>query len=406
MDEAERLLYSRFVVTRLLIAVSCVVLSLAATQALQRTDQLRVWRIGSPYGGDTPGTAVPSRVARELETSGVRLDIESLPAMELAQRIEQAIAANSLPDVLVIDNYGLITGTTTQLGTFAGLSDHPRLGGQLMRVTGAFDGLLGPQRGWTYLLTGSSNHTVARRTATRAPGCGDTGPVVDLDELTSVIPSIVYDYLKGNDTFSGHADGDLLSAIDPAPEAATMRDVSVCGVWGNDKLRFVGTRASYEGPTAIGHTPVLLIFRRVAGRWQVLAASRDPISNSEFLQNLPTLVSLLESDGRPHPQAPPVLLRAPVDGMALQLGPDKRPRFWNFVWENPPSRSTVANIAEFAYKRDARFFLTVRPGTVHQISSGKLWNTRTEWKWRIWSVNSAGDISFSEVRRFLNWPLN
>ena len=390
--------------TRLLIAFSCAVLSLAATQVLQRTDQLRVWRIGSPYLGDTPGTAVPSRVARELENSGARLEIHSLPAVELTERITQAIEAKSLPDVLVIDNHGLITGITTQLGTFAGLSDHPRLGDQLLRVTGAFDGLLGPQRGWTYLLTGSSNHAAAKRTAMRAPGCGDTGPVVELDELTPIVPSIVYDYLKGNDTFSGHADGALLSAIDPAPKSAVTRDVSICGVWGNDRIRFVGTRASYEGSTAIGHTPVLLIFRKVDGRWQLLAASRDPISNSEFLRNLPTLVSLLESDGRRHPPAPPALLRAPVDGMGLQVVPDKRPRFWDFVWENPPSRSMVANIAEFAYERDARFFLMVRPGTVHQISSGMLWNTRTEWKWRIWSVNSAGDISFSEVRRFLNWP--
>jgi hypothetical protein len=75
-------------------------------------------------------------------------------------------------------------------------------------------------------------------------------------------------------------------------------------------------------------------------------------------------------------------------------------RFGDFVWETAPSRNVVATIAEFAYKDDARLFMILGPGGAQRVSSGKLWTTRSEWKWRVWSVNRAGDMAFSESRTF------
>jgi hypothetical protein len=381
--------------------IGCVLATLATPHARRQPDVIRVWRIGSPYLGDTPGTAVPSRVANALQNTSAKLHVEAMPAADLAPRLSAAIESGSAPDVLVIDNYGLIDGTTTSLGTFAGIAQNVRAKNQLVRVTGSLDGLLGPQRGWTYLLSTSPNYADARQMALRTPDCGNTGPLVDTDELTATVPDIVRAYLWGNsDSLGSYSDADRVTTVNSATDPAAMLEIRVCGVWGNDKLRFVSTRASYEGTTAIGHVPVLLVFRKPSTQWQLLVASRDPISNGEFLRDLSPLESQLESDGRPFRMAAPAVLVSPLNG-AFPETRQGQP-FGDFIWETAPSRTVVANIVEFAYKDDARLFMMLGPGGTQRISSGKLWNTRSEWKWRVWSVNRAGDVAFSESRTFVH----
>jgi hypothetical protein len=156
-----------------------------------------------------------------------------MPAADLAPRLSTAIENGSPPDVLVIDNYGLITGTTTSLGTFVGIEQNVRVKSQLVRVTGSFDGLLGPQRGWTFLLSTSANHAAARRMALRTPDCGNTGPVVQTDELTETVPEIVRAYLWSNsDTLQGYSDADRVTVVTPTADLVAMLDIRVCGMWG------------------------------------------------------------------------------------------------------------------------------------------------------------------------------
>jgi hypothetical protein len=325
-----------------------------------------------------------------------------MPAADLAPRLSAAIENGASPDVLVIDNYGLIRGITTSLGTFAGIEQNVRIKDQLVRVMGSLDGLLGPQRGWTFLLSASKNHDAARRMVLRPPDCGNTGPIVDTDELTAAVPDIVRAYLWGNrDALETYADAERVTAVNPTPDPASMLEIRVCGVWGNDKLRFVSARASYEGATTIGHTPVLLVFRKPSTRWQLLVASRDPISNGEFVRHLWPLESLLESDGRRPGATPPAVLVSPANGSYPEPQPKHLP-FGDFVWQSVPSQHVLAHIAEFAYKNDARLFMMFGSAGTQRISSGKLWNTRSEWKWRIWTINRAGDLAFSESRTFVH----
>ena len=383
------------------IALGCVVATLATPHARRQPDVIRVWRIGSPYAGDTPGTAVATRVATALQNGSAELQVEAMPAADLAPRLSSAIDTGSPPDVLVIDNYGLIDGTTTSLGRFTGIAQNPRVKDQLVRVTGSLDGLLGPLRGWTFLLSASPNHAAARRLAVRTPSCGNTAPLGDADELTRTAPDIVRAYLWGNsDALASYADADRVTVVNSAADPAAMLEVLVCGMWGNDRLRFVSARASYEGTASIGHVPVLLVFRKPSARWQRLVASRDPISNGEFLTNLSRLESLLESDGRTFQPAPPAVLVAPLNGAYPET--PRRQRFGDFIWDIIPTPHVVASIAEFAYKDDARLFMILNPGGTQRISSGKLWSTRSEWKWRLWSVDRVGDVVFSESRTFVH----
>jgi hypothetical protein len=46
----------------------------------------------------------------------------------------------------VFDNFGVMDGITTQLGKFEGIGEEPIIRRDLIRVTGAFDALLGPEK--------------------------------------------------------------------------------------------------------------------------------------------------------------------------------------------------------------------------------------------------------------------
>jgi hypothetical protein len=73
-------------------------------------------------------------------------------------------------------------------------------------------------------------------------------------------------------------------------------------------------------------------------------------------------------------------------------------RFGNFTWRPSASQNVVAEIVEFAYENDPRLFLTLRQTnlTTEQISDEQLWTSLSEWKWRVWSINDAGAVAFSE----------
>jgi hypothetical protein len=77
-----------------------------------------------------------------------------------------ALRRNTAPDVLGFDNMGVLEGITSALGKFEGIGQMPTIRRDLIQVTGAFDGLLGPARGWTYLFAAGKPIN---------PGCG-SGP--------------------------------------------------------------------------------------------------------------------------------------------------------------------------------------------------------------------------------------
>jgi hypothetical protein len=143
------------------------------------------------------------------------------------------------------------------------------------------------------------------------------------------------------------------------------------------------------------------VFHKLDNRWQLLAASRDPISNGPFLIDVLSWSSSLQSNGEIPAPPLPVTLLAPPPGVAPSR-PPARP-WGDFIWQIDKSSSAIAHIAEFAWKNDARLFLLNRGAArSDRISNGSLVSSRSEWKWRFWSVNRAGDVAFSEARSFPN----
>ena len=82
-------------------------------------------------------------------------------------------------------------GITTALGRFDGVATDAAYEQHFIQVTGAFDALLGPQRGWTYLFALSPNHALARTLAMRAPRCADSRMASVPDpELAEMVPKL------------------------------------------------------------------------------------------------------------------------------------------------------------------------------------------------------------------------
>jgi hypothetical protein len=110
---------------------------------------------------------MPPALAREAGSRGCCLSIDAFPAQAFADRFFASGRSGSAPDVLVFDNFGTMDGIVTKLGTFVGIAQDPVIRNQLIQVTGSFDELLGPARGWTFLFTSSANYAAARELALR-----------------------------------------------------------------------------------------------------------------------------------------------------------------------------------------------------------------------------------------------
>ena len=381
-----------------LIAPAIIVCLASRTEA---ADSIRIWKIGSPHRGDTPTASPPAALKREAAALGFDVTVEAFPAMGFADIFHDAVARNAAPDVLSFDNFGVMTGITTPLGTFAGIGRQSEVQRDYVRVTSAFDELLGPERGWNYLVPSSQNHQAARTLALKAPRCPPREGRALRGELAGIVPRLAVAYLEGNALGLQNAfDPERLVTTRTKVEPTRAGSVQPCGWWGNGRLAFAQVNASYEAESAIGQSLVLLVLRRPSSTWQLLAATRDPVSNGRFWEQAATFARQLTNEGNAF--APPVAAvpLSPEDGRAPR--PSNGKRFGTFAWQSSASGDVVFEIVEFASEDDARLFFDRRPTpeSRRQISAGELWTTNSMWHWRVWSVTRAGDLALSSGRTF------
>ena len=276
---------------------------LFVTPQTQTGATIRIWKVGSPHTGDTPHTALPPALAREAGSRGWRLSIEAFPAEGFARRFFAAVSDGSAPDLLVFDNFGIVDGITTELGTFIGIGQDSVTRKQLIKVTRSFDELLGPAGGWTFLVTSSVNHGAARALALRPPRCANASSALSLPADLAVA-EVAAAYLAGDNAgILRHADPERLTGLRPNLEPVTVGGVAVCGGWGNERLAFVTVNASYQADTTIGHASLLLAFRKTSSLWRLLVATRDPVSNRQFVTLLPAFSRMLARDIPAGPRA-------------------------------------------------------------------------------------------------------
>ena len=381
--------------------VACALTVVLASTATA-DDTIRIWRIGSPHTGDKPSSTVPPGLEKEWGTLGFHVVLETFRASGFKARFFEAVTRDAAPDVLVFDNFGIMDGITTGLGHFEGIGEDPTVRQHFIKVTGTFDALLGPARGWTYLFALSPNHSAAKTLALQAPRCANPSdrrtPVTDIEQL---VPTITIAYLEGHPIdLQAYSDLERLPTSQQRRETVNVRAVRTCDVQGNHKLVVASAAVTYESANALGRAPVLLVLRNVYSRWQLLVAARDPISNDDFRRDMRRVAGLLSAETAVASLPVPPTLLTPATGRRPR--PRKDQRFGSFTWRSSESDDVVAEIAEFAYDDDARLFVVrpQQPASSGEVSEGRLWTTGGAWYWRVWSVSRSGDIAFSETRTF------
>lgn len=382
--------------------ILCSALS-ASAQTVPAAGPIVIWKVGSPYTGDTPDTTVPLDLKLRGEKLGREIQIQAFPAVGFAQIFFDAFEKNQEPDIVAFDNIGILEGITTERGAFTGIGQSATIRKSLVRVTGTLEDLAGQLGGWQFLVSTSKNHEAAKVFALPPPQCdASLSPTSVPAEVQSISQRMSGAFLEQAAALKTYADHNRLVAEGGRRGPVQVSETAACGFWGSDNLAFVSVVSSYESSRAVGQTPLLLVLRKHDAQWRLLVASTDPDSNKRFVTQLPMLSGLLQTPTNPRNAPQPAGLLSPLDGQSPVPGPGQR--YGSFTWSPSSSKNVVAEIAEFAYEGDARLFLRLVPKQriTERISAGELLTSRTEWIWRVWSITDAGRVAFSQSRSFLH----
>src|SRR5262249_32103461 len=254
----------------------------------------------------------PDEIADNARSVSASIDVKTFRAKDFAATFFAAFEMHSEPDVLVIDNYGIIRGITTPLGNFVGLDSKPEVRDALVSIS---ESLSSFGRGWQFLISTSRNHDKAKALAMVSPKCKpefieniSSTTVAEMAQIRAAAISAAYAYLTCNkEGIESLSEKDRLgSGCLNEKEPFFTKTVNACCVLGNDKLSFVPLVASFSSDRAVGQKTVLAALRKTFDKWQLLTITDDPGSLGLLDGPLQTLArSLMQgaSAGSPIPAA-------------------------------------------------------------------------------------------------------
>jgi len=178
----------------LLALVSCSVFSLAQQQPLPssvtcspQAKAITVWKVGSPYYEGAPGKAISHDLEMKAKSLGCTIQVGTFPAVRFADSFFAAFDKHQEPDVLVVENMGVISGITMRSeksvkldnGAIAkrtpaaieGIASHEAISLALEAVPQSPGGL-DDARNWVFLLRTSRNHDAAQSWISAPPHSG------------------------------------------------------------------------------------------------------------------------------------------------------------------------------------------------------------------------------------------
>jgi hypothetical protein len=363
---------------------------------------LLIWKVGSPHNGDTPDNILPQELQLAARKAGYRLTIETFPARGFADRFFNAVAQQTEPDILAIDNYGVIDVDSTQLGDFASIGSRASVRRSLRLVDESFKALGGSGGGWQFLITTSRNHNAAKALALNEPECAPDVwsdkrnlPEQEIAAIKETAATASQAYLNGDlprirsisdptRLGSGRRFGDLESQVNKT---------QVCAITGNQRLAFVKTVSSFEVKNGqLGRKTILAVLRKEADKWRLLTITDDPrIRDLEYV--LPDISRALINEAGAAAILPATLLNHTKAAIGQ--------RFGEFTWRPGASTDVFCEIAEFEYENATRLFIFFPVSSpVGRVSEGNLWSTDGPWHWRIWTIARNGRLSLSEAQSF------
>jgi hypothetical protein len=379
------------------------------TQEIAITNIIRIWKIGSPHRGDIPDDVIPNDIVSAAAGLGYGLKVEVYPARGFAQVFFDALIDNTEPDILYFDNYGILRGITTELGTFEGIYSDESVKERLIFVSGTFESF---GRGWQVLISTSKNFDAVRQLALLESQCPSDWvkiripPESDVPKIKEMALISSAAYLEGNiSALQEVADDMRLPTTARFEESTTVLDINVCQMWGNQNFVIVGLVASFQNEKRLGHIEIMNILRRDNSDWRLLVVSTDPVSlnaldegyfGGEGVPKFSSLLTLEDSNTLPPKSAS---LIAPNDGVFPDL------RSGVFEWQPSKSKTIIAEFVEFEYGYDTRLFPRLRSSQIYSTNSipaDSLWSTQDIWHWRVWSISENGILAFSDVRSFFH----
>lgn len=368
-------------------------------------ESVNIWIIGSPHGSDIPSTNLPTAIVDRAKNLDIDIVVKAIPAKDFAKALFEVFDGHAAPDIIAIDNYGHIEGITTDLGNFVGIASRTEIKESLVSVVGSLDAL---GRGWQFLIATSPNHSNAKALVMNMLACDPEAAAsvnnlsqANLEEVKSIALSSVHAYLTCNEErLRRAADKEALrTGCTTNSDPLYVGKRKICSLSGNSRLVFVSVVASIAGEKLVGQMSLLEVMRNREGTWKLLVVTPDPVSLqllSGPVQSLSeTLIKVSDATQQP-PES------------ATLITPDRKfpeptanQRFGNFMWRSSASEDVVAELIEFDYESGTRLFLTFGTSeTPRELSTGKLWTTRSVWKWRVWSISENGQLALSDYRSF------
>jgi hypothetical protein len=367
-----------------------------------------IWKVGSPHLGDTPKEVVPSALRTSAAAMGYNLKLETFPAQGFAPIFFDAVRNHTEPDILAFDNYGIIDGIVTGLGTFAGIGSDQAIRKSLIKVTESFESLQDGRGGWEFLTSTSRNYRQARSLAlagleckpelSRSPTEVDAAALEEVKafSLSATQAFFERDQTKLDELSDGKYPDDSFHLPD---RASKIHEARTCGVWGNELIAFVNSVVVYENDLSLGRKNMLIVAQRSPSKgWKLNVISEHPVVIRELYKQVPRLSRGRSDDSIQAPE-----LVSPPD----QARFDKRfPRS-----ERPDIEWTSAGTDVVAYLVESQFNFARSPW-----SSGYFWvypGSRNEktikvkaefgvgaqpHRWRVWAITEGGEARISSWR--------
>jgi hypothetical protein len=363
-----------------------------------------IWAVGSPHRGDTPPAMIPPELQSDAEKLGLQLELKAFPAQGFADRFFRAWLVNEEPDILAIDNWGLIEGIRTDLGLFQGIGSEKKVRDSLIKVSQSLTALV-PRGGWQLLISSSRNHAAARSLALRELKC-DPAILSQIpqndgrpgNDITTASESAAEAFFKNDlNALNKLAGGKYPEgALNLVNQNANIRQIKTCGMWGNQRLAFVNTLVLFERGPMIGHQQLVTIFAKQNSSWQLLHLYEYADLIKELRRTHPTFLE----DSAPMSLQRASWISPPEQTTFLRFPVELRPTLeWTKAAEGKIIYLVETQIRDRSGWYQNRFKLISEPGDEGTIKIQAPHGVGMQpHRIRIWAIDQSGDITVGDWR--------
>jgi hypothetical protein len=360
-------------------AVAAIVTS-SRNLPLDNTKQdIRVWKVGSPHEGDTPDSTPPFDLQKEAKTLGYFLIVKGYPAKGFADKFFDAFEKNEEPDVLAINNYGIINGITTNLGDFTGIGNSKTITDKMIFTHGSLAELEDQRGGWQILFSTSKNHHGAKLLALRQPDCDPKLKLAlgDINEaLADDLQRNALKYVVESNSFHAQLGSDF--------------KVTICDFWGNNSIAFLKTVVNADQGKAVGWTDILIIMSKTETSWNLESFG----GNTNIISELNKTVRLHASPSG-NSLGNKLKIVGPADGTkATRIPPPSLEWEWGGEIKN-----VAVNLVESQAQSNNRWFgnnfTLVQPENKIKLLAPFGLGQQPH-RWRVWIIDKNGSIVQSD----------